>query len=1198
MALSLLIIGLLSTSVISLAVNAQTTGRASGVDLRPTTIDFDYTDSANTSNYQMFSSNHPILNFNRPKNMFVVDAMLGVEIQITATVENIGTTASGTFDVTFIILHNEYDGFELFNTTVSGGSIGASSSVPIVTTWIPDYSGNHTMEIIASPAFVVDDNPSNDKKTRHMTVGYHYDNCLDLSSWTAGTQWGVSSDTSTSHGQSCHIGNGELSTYSNNLATELIMPKMDMSDGIEAPNRISGISFFYSGGAASGDVLSIHVTEKTGGWTQLATITGVVDNDPLDGSDNWRTFSFANGGHNSPLIPIDPARHIHANTQFKFRFDSDASSQDMGYFLDEIVILYDQKPRVEEFDWDITGISGNSGYAGDSEKVSFEITNSGNLTDRFLPSVSGIPSDWTSHFTYTGGGSVNMQNGVELKSGESRWIDLNLLSDVNDTAGSYPYQFTVTSMTHNSVSDSAATSFQILPNRHPEVRPAETNPICAVGSTCGFSVEVANTGEANDIFNLELTSKNLPQGWNIQFDWNQPSQIFVRAGNSEYVALSVSVPTDAIPDSTASMWLEATSLNQSSRSDKKIVTVAAGMVSQAEIALDMNPPETIDPGDSLTLTYRLWNNATRQDIFLIDKGLVTGAPTWSVEIEELPELPVNPGSSITFDLVVTVPESAQAGDQGPMIRPKAVSQKSGQEIYAFPFADLKAGTLEDIEIAIVSGIERLIPGNEMVVTLEVENKGNGAASVSCSTPNLPTTWTSWMRIEGYNSSSLELSAPFDLGEVGQVEMVFVSPANEAAGEIVNLTITCTSGDSDLTPDDNTVYINAIVSKSKKMLLTIEETTSSATVSGEIGLNATIANIGNSFDNTIRVKVEVLSSPTMEFTGVLGRLDGKGELTPLSEWMEIPMDQGAELQLMVQVMIPESAPLDSRITLTYTLESNRTDDSQDVVSASALFIVDNRSHLEIEWPVIPKNVIISKGKSVDLLINLTSMSTYDQILTIDSALPDGWYINCGDLSIEDDITVKLDSLSGARVDEKLLCTLSRESGDYSGKVSFTAISEDARVISESEIEIKWEKKAEAKSEVFSSQNMTYGGIGGGVILLLLLLTLLIRKSKDEDEDEEMESKAQVNMAQASMQPVAQISESPQEKHQRELEEYQRKVAEYEAQMAAWEASQASSTQVEQEPQSQGPPATMGPPATTESEEVVAETMDVSKAFDVL
>ena len=1190
--LSVLLIALLISCTFSAISSAQSSARSSGVDLRPTSIEFSYTDSTNQTNYQMFSSNHPIVNFNRPKNLYVVDGMLGVEIQISATIENQGNTASGTFDVVFRVLHDEFDDFELFNNTVSGNSISAGGSDLVSTTWRPDYSGNHTLQVISTPVFVSDDDPGDDVLNRHITIGYHYDNCIDLSAWTIGTQWGTSTDTSTSHGQSCHIGNGQSSSYSNNLGTEMVMPRMDFSDGVQSPNRISGISFYYSGGAASGDTLSIHVTEKTGGWTQLATITGVVDNNFLDGSNNWQTFSFAVDGYSSPLIPIDPARHLHANTQFKFRFDSDASGQDIGYYIDDIVVIYDQKPRISEFGWDISGVTGNSGYAGEWSSIAFEVTNTGNLTDRFIPSVSGLPSDWIYHFTHSSGGSVNIQNGVELLPGESRWINLNLQSDVNDTSGNFPYQMSVTSKTHSTVSDVATTSFQILPGRQPEIRPADSHPICAVGSTCGISVEVANTGEANDIFDLVLSEKNLPAGWNIQLDWNQPSKIFVRAGTSEFVSLSVTVPSDAIPDSTGTMWLEATSVNQTSKSDRKVITVAAGMVSEAEIKLDSLPPETLDPGETLTITYRLWNNASRQDIFQIELGTVTGAPTWTVELSELPPLPVNSGSSISFEISITAPASAQAGDLGPMIRPKAVSQKSGQEIMGEQYTGLRAGVLEDISVSIISDLDRIIPGEVMIVEVELVNDGNGDAVVTCTSPGLPDTWESWMMENGYNTSGIELSAAFDLSEVGELQMAFMSPANESSGEIVNITISCSAGAEDLTPHNNIVYVDAIVAKRNLMRLELEKTSDSATVSGDINLNASIFNVGNSYDSTIRVKIQVQSSPAMEFSGVFGRVDGKGGIYGIDEWIDIPMDFGNKVGLVTQLTVPNDAPLDSRITVTYILESNRTEDSMETQTKSALFIVNNRSEVLLEWPIIAKDSVFPNDESVDILVNLTSRSTFDETVIISADIPKGWNLSCGENSVNGETTVVLKSSSGSRVDEKLLCTLSRESGPYSGEIVFRSSSNGGI---KNTLEITWEQKSTTEEKYLSTQNMMYGGIGGIVLLVVLLIAKQIFRDKEQLDYEE---KSEVEIEQTTQQPIAQMNETPEQKHAREVAEYQRKVAEYEAQMAAWEASRVTPQEDVKPQESLGPPATMGPPASVQDTEEVAETMDVSKAFDVL
>ena len=60
-------------------------------------------------------------------------------------------------------------------------------------------------------------------------------------------------------------------------------------------------------------------------------------------------------GFSSPLIPVQ-AQFFHGQTQFKFEFTSDANN-DIGIWMDEIVIVYDQKVKPEEFGLSVSGVS-------------------------------------------------------------------------------------------------------------------------------------------------------------------------------------------------------------------------------------------------------------------------------------------------------------------------------------------------------------------------------------------------------------------------------------------------------------------------------------------------------------------------------------------------------------------------------------------------------------------------------------------------------------------------------------------------------------------------------------------------------------------------------------------------------------------------------------------------------------------------
>ena len=139
----------------------------------------------------MFSSNYPIPGFNKPEMLYVTDGVVGVEMNINIVIENLGTVQSGFVDVDVLVLHNEYTRFELLNTTKGLVRFLVLLQHQLMA-WTPYYSGNHTLSISVSNS-LGDDDPSNNQQSRHMTVAYYYDNCVDLSQWTTTGEWQTNS---------------------------------------------------------------------------------------------------------------------------------------------------------------------------------------------------------------------------------------------------------------------------------------------------------------------------------------------------------------------------------------------------------------------------------------------------------------------------------------------------------------------------------------------------------------------------------------------------------------------------------------------------------------------------------------------------------------------------------------------------------------------------------------------------------------------------------------------------------------------------------------------------------------------------------------------------------------------------------------------------------------------------------------------
>ena len=105
---------------------AHQSPKNSGVDLTATDISITYSNPSDESQYKMFSSNHPIIGFDRPKDLYAVDTVNSTPMDIEVTIRNDGSTASGIITVQLLILHNEYERFELANRTVTMNSLASS----------------------------------------------------------------------------------------------------------------------------------------------------------------------------------------------------------------------------------------------------------------------------------------------------------------------------------------------------------------------------------------------------------------------------------------------------------------------------------------------------------------------------------------------------------------------------------------------------------------------------------------------------------------------------------------------------------------------------------------------------------------------------------------------------------------------------------------------------------------------------------------------------------------------------------------------------------------------------------------------------------------------------------------------------------------------------------------------------------------
>ena len=1098
----LLLLQPISSVEFSSSEQTQFSSKNSGVDLSATDVSIRYSNPSDESQYKMFSSNHPILGFDRPKNLYVVDTVNSTPMDIEVTIRNDGSAASGIITVQLLILHNEYERFELANRTVTMNSL-ASSGQGTATFYNVhvNYSGNHTL--VVSPSFQgVDDNPSNNNYNRHYTVANFYFTCTSLVGWNAGPYWGTSTDTALSMGQSCHIGQGQTGSYTNNLQTDLMTPIWDMSDIVQNPTRTNGLTFFYAGSAQPNDSMKVFALDNQGNWDELANIAGTVGAT----LSNWQTISNTHMGHTTPLIPSDAATHFHSNSRFKFSFTSDSTGTDVGYWFDDFVIVYDQSARNEEYNLDVSGVFTDGAIPGSWGKIRLELSNTGNISDSLLPTVTNLPNDWNVAFSFPSGAGINPSTGVRLLPGESRQIDVKLQPSVNASVGFVPLTFMASSLQNPSFSVQEGMQFQVSADRIPHIHVPEVKPKCAPGASCAFFVEVENIGQATDVFDLDVQSKSLDVGWNVNLAFDQPSSVRLIPGQINTVKFVMTVPQGETPDKTGEYWFTMTAQNDTSRSTVEAIAVQASMISDAliELSIDENDVTMISAGERVEIRYTVTNQATRQDSFELDVEYIP-AIGWTIEQEQRPPIVINPGASTSFYVSVTAPQNAQANDVAPTINPILTSTRSGMSYTGPDYNNIIIETLYDASISILSSTSVIVPGGTTVLGAELINNGNGPTSVTVSLVDAPSSWTYSIRMNGVilETTTIGLGVSYTGDERIEFELLLHVPMTEAAGEFHTISIRVDTEGEDIHPDDNDASVDMITGSVKFPEYNGSVLDIHAMVGSTQRLDGTLTNVGNALESSMDIQFELSTSPPT--TGVVAFLTAGvgGPTAEEGETLTFPMSAGTSKLIFIDVVIGEDVPLNTRIVITTTVEGGQNLEGDIVkIEHQNLITVDQQRKVELSFSNIGNDSIESTAIA---WVNLTSMSTQTEDLTFSFAYPDNWQIMCDGMLIAsgDLINTSLPYVRNSDSLKDIRCELQRLGGVYEGEIILTASTVDGEIQFTETRNLEFVKPSEDDSFFASNLNgptLVASGLGVAILVAILLIIRKQRIELDEDEEE--------------------------------------------------------------------------------------------------
>jgi len=1152
------------TPIISQATN----GRSSGVDLAVTDFEATYADVVNANEYRVFSSAETV---GRDDNLYVVDGILDHRSKLTFTIENQGTTSAINTKIWLSIQHDEYGDFEIYNNSKSSAQLNAGATENIVFEWNASYTGNHTMKLFIETS-VIDDDLSDNSFQRHLTIGYSYEVFDDVSAWTLGPSWSRSSDAALSTSNSLHVGNGPSSNYAAGLSVTATSPIMDLSDAHLSSNRVSGFAFFYTGSLHESDTLRVLASNSGGGWDALRSYTGFVDNTMLS---NWNTVLATSKGHSSPVIPFNTA-NLYANSQLKFEFTSDSSNQDIGYWIDDLVILYDQRAKDHEFGVQGVVVSENGALPGSVSINSLRISNTGNITDIYLLNAESVPSDQLAYFTYPSGATISSA-GFSLEPGESKDIELRVLLAENSSMGSNDIIVNIQSSSAASTQKSLIVSVSVLATNIPNIIPPTQDARCLPGSSCTFAIEVENIGESSGLFDIEISEKNTPSGWTFAMAWNQSEQMTIATEQSAWLWFSATIPEGVPPDTQGEFWLTVTPLVDIDKAQTLAITVKASMVSLADVellAIDRDKLWLVDAGESVDITFTVWNNASRLDSFQAAVSYQE-RPGWVIELLDQNNIVINSQGSGSFRIRITSPSNAQAGDRCPALIASITSTLSDTVFEADEWNEIEIITRNDIVLSLIELEPKISPGTPFPINVSVENDGNGPALVTFEMIGLPSTWQWWaLTSEGVNvTDGVELSVSYDLNDVANITIWVLPPILESPGIYHQFKVgSYAQGSADLNAEDNIVDLTVITESVREPFLAGESLELTARVGSTVIINMTAWNLGNSEDYGAKARIRLTTSPVGD--DAVAFLLSSGLDAEVDQWLNLNMGAGDSRILSAEIIILDSIELNSRITLTFELMGGDSDDLITIEKSHTIIITDRRA-IAIEQIGIIDSMENTAG-SVPFTIDLISTSTIAESLTISGQVPSGWGIICDGIALHlESAEVEMAAGHLSEQEYNFQCQVIREYGAASGQMEIRIISDDGEIDQTISHSLSW--KVAIDEEVSSTIDQTDMLAIGGIVTLIVisLLVIILRRRGDDEEEVEEEVIARpksgppAHFSQVQTQPAQVTYAQPQAQQQSAYAQPQVQ------QQSAYTQPQAQ----QQVTVSTGPTASAGPPSTT-------------------
>ncbi len=679
------------------------------------------------------------------------------------------------------------------------------------------------------------------------------------------------------------------------------------------------------------------------------------------------------------------------------------------------------------------------------------------------------------------------------------------------------------------IRDSTSTaSFIVDPGYQPAWVEQDPGFPCAPGNACDFEITLRNDGDGQDTFSLSSNPVLNQDGWTFGLKWDQPTMVTVPQGGTETVTITANLAQDALPGMRANTAFTAVSQADPDKSATMRANVTASMVSSGGVGVNAEDvPEEgwwISPGETITVPFTIWNNATQQDSYTFSFDS-TGVFGWSIEVLSSESVIIGPGGNARVLVAFTAPVNAQANDPGPIVTPHAMSTESGMSGTEEVFSGIRVRQLHDVTLSMNAPELDIIPGQPNEIPFEVENLGNGAENILFDLL-VPSGWTWWVE---FNSAvitgPLSLSTVYDGNSAALGSLWIEVPGNEDPGQVFDLTFTASSMDGiDATPEDSTFtwqYRTQMTAIPEISEFGIDE------VSLWLGQSESwvlsLQNSGNTYDSSMRLRVTSDKNlPGMIVQVVTSR--GTGQL---NGWVDVPMGPGGVEEVMVVFESLDNFPLGEAIRLSVEVEGGQitNQDAIQSLSTDVLVTVDQKRSVTAVWNLDP-TVLHNPGEMSTFQINVTTDSTMPVTVTLNSSVPESVFLDCRPRTQEGDVVVFMpESSPGPAQTATIDCDISLDADERERTVIFEVTDDQGELVWESgPVHLKTKQIDESGGFAgFGSATMLFGGIIGGIAFIsffIYMTTLILRRRRKLDEIEDLDDDEMVAYGAAdTVAPVA-------------------------------------------------------------------------------